>query len=323
VKGGVAIVAAVAAVLYGCSDPRGDTFGALDALPGPAVPTTTTSAPPPSARVTECQDRDQETFSLRPDEAATARAVAELRERGRLVVGVDVNTRGFASRNPDNGEPEGFEVELAKEIATRLLGPDAVVVFKPVVTETKLTRVEDGTLDMSISANSMSCGRLDQVSFSTEYYTARQAFLVPKDRRLTDLSEARICVTGGSSSARILKDDTPDVTLVTRKTRPECLVAIQEGAADAYFGHDSFLFGLQQVDPNTDIQYGLLRDDRNVTASHYGIAISNERPDLLRAVNGALEDIRADGTWQELYQELREELPGIPPKSPPAPEYLD
>ena len=264
--------------------------------------TTTTSQPPLSAEARECRERDLATASLRPDDGTTpGPAVSVLRELGRIVVGVDETTLGFASRNSDTGEPEGFEVELAKEIAARLLGADVgAVVFKPVVTDTKLRLVQDGTIDMSISANSMSCRRWDDVSFSSEYYTARQAFLVPADRQLVDLAAvaaATICVTAGSSSIDILTAAVPAIQLLTVKTRPECLVAIQEGQVDAYFGHDSFLYGLQITDPNTKIQYGLLPNDAAVSAAHYGIAISNERPDLVRAVNAILEDIRGDGTW--------------------------
>jgi polar amino acid transport system substrate-binding protein len=316
---------AITVAMGGCSHHSSDTLAALDALR--PLPTTTTTTSPESDTEKECDARGWKTASLRPgDETAVGESVSELRERGYIVVGVDETTPGFAFRNPGSREVEGFDVELAREIGALVLGPDAApdpVRFIPVVTETKLRLVQDHKIDMSISANSMSCGRWDDVSFSSEYYTAHQAFLVPTEHQfadLTDVADATVCVTEGSTSKGILEDAVEGVTLVMEKTRPECLVDIQDGTADAYFGHDSFLAGLKKIDPTTTIQYGLLPDD--TTVSHYGIAIAHGHDDLVRAVNAALEDIRADGTWARLHAGLEDEL-GIEPAQPPVAVYRD
>jgi polar amino acid transport system substrate-binding protein len=331
VKRSIAVAASctITLALAGCAHHSSDTLAALDALRRP-IPTTTTTAPQADSDAEkECEARGWRTASLRPIEGtATGPAVSELRERGYIVVGVDETTPGFAVRKPGSPVVEGFDVELAKEIGALLLGPDAdadPVRFIPVVTDTKLRLVEDHTIDMSISANSMSCDRWDRVSFSTEYYTADQAFLVPKEHPFADLAAvagARVCVTASSSSKGILENEPAikGVELVIEATRPECLVDIQDGTADAYFGHDSFLAGLQQIDPTTKIQYGLLPHD--TTVSHYGIAIAKDRDDLVRAVNAALETIRSNGTWELLHGELERSL-GIRPSAPPEAVYRD
>ena len=49
----------------------------------------------------------------------------------------------------------------------------------------------------------------------------------------------------------------------------------------------------------------------------YGVGISKEHTDLVRFVNGALDQMRADGTWERLYEARLRSL-GPSPGPPPA-----
>ena len=62
----------------------------------------------------------------------------------------------------------------------------------------------------------------------------------------------RVCMTKGSTSIDTLGDawrlqPPPVPRLVDART--DCLVALQEGEVDAYFGHDTFLVGMVDQDP--------------------------------------------------------------------------
>ena len=63
--------------------------------------------------------------------------------------------------------------------------------------------------------------------------------------------------------------------------------------------------------------------DPDVTVSHYGIAVNRQHPEFTRFVNWALEDIIADGTWDDLYDDSLADLvpDGTPEAEPPAPDY--
>jgi len=330
----VLLLASVAA-LASCSWGTGpsDALESLDALPQDVAPATTVAGDDgdaePSASQAACEAGDLQTRSYRPDRTMVPPdgLPAGIRRRGQLRVAVDETTFGFAYRNADTGDIEGFEVDLAHEIAARILGAARVgdgVEIVSVDPVDKYDVVRDGDVDLTISAITMTCGRWEDVAFSAEYFTANQTFLAREDSDIddvADLDDATVCVTENSSSLLILEAKVPAADLLETRTRADCLIALQEGTADAYFGHDSFIYGLQLQDPDTvHVVDGLL--PREDTVTHYGIAIAHGQEPLVRAVNGALQAIKDDGTWARLHRHLEVDL-GLPETEPPTAQYRD
>jgi polar amino acid transport system substrate-binding protein len=319
------IAISVAMLSAGCAAPsESKVVSNLELLPGTSTTVSATPAPPTtlSAQRLECERDNLSAASFEPP-ASTAVApgthMADLVKAGRIRVGVDENTLGFSSRDAATGTIEGFEVELAHEIAKRMFGASyhrGVVVTVPLVTAEKTSFVADGKVDLTISAVSMSCRRWDQVAFSAEYFTAQQEFLVRSDspiRDAADLAGATVCVTEGSSSAGIIQTELPDVELRQVGARTDCLVALQYGEVDAYFGHDSFQLGMIDQDPTVEMRRGILPPD--VTVSHYGIAVHKDHEEFAAYINAVLAEVVADGTWQSLSETWLTPL-GIEPVAP-------
>ena len=338
-------LAAVAIGVGACGSTTGSVaVDHLDAL----TPTTTTIAETESEgdSAFACEEGQPPTESYTPlADMPAPGAMPEgsfmqaLKDQGFMRVGVDENTAGLSALDPVTGVIDGFEVQLAHEIAERIFGaeytPD-VVVPVPVVTREKRPFVAQRKVDLTISAVTMECDRWNQVLFSAEYYTAVQQLLMPKTSerctrgigsgssptcRPDDLQDARVCVTASSSSEEILVDWVPGAVLVPVPDRMRCLVLLQDGSVDAYFGHDTFQFGMLQEDPTVEIR-PLVLEDPTVTDSHYGIAIHHDHLEFVRFVNGVLDEIVADGTWAELYEQHLVSLTGQPTE-PPTREYRD
>jgi polar amino acid transport system substrate-binding protein len=242
-----------------------------------------------------------------------------------LVVGVDENTLLLSARDPKTGEITGLEIDLARAIAAAI-GPDVEVELKPVVTENKTSVVKDGAVDLTVSAVSMTCDRLRNVLFSTEYFTTDQKLLVRNDseiRHASDLAGKTVCMTAGSSSIKTLATVLEGLDVKARNpmlvpARTDCLVALQEGTADAYFGHETFLYGMAIQDPTVRIV------DESQSTQHYGIAIAQGNENFVRFVNGVLEQMRANGSLQHTYDVWLGNNPAVPSvPAVPAAQYKD
>ncbi len=106
------------------------------------IPASLTTLPTPSgaavvsnvlgAAVESCDA----TASLRPS-TEPGPTVEAIRKRGRLVAGIDQSTNLFSFRDPVSGELQGFDVDIAREVARDLVGsPDAARIPPPDVART-------------------------------------------------------------------------------------------------------------------------------------------------------------------------------------------
>jgi polar amino acid transport system substrate-binding protein len=246
--------------------------------------------------------------------------MAAIAERGRLIVGVDQNTNPFGFRNPSSGLLEGFDVDVAREIARSIFGdPDRI---DPRVVEggERESALQSGEVDLVVRTYSITCERKKKVAFSSTYFTAHQKILVVKGSGIDSaaaLSGKRVCAVTGTTSltALLALDSKPTVMAVTSWT--DCLVMLQQGQVDAISTDDSVLAGLKAQDPkNLEIVGDSLGDEP------YGVGINKEQKDLVRFVNGVLDRMRVDGTWERLYEARLGSLLGPSPR-PPAARYQD
>jgi polar amino acid transport system substrate-binding protein len=95
----------------------------------------------------------------------------------------------------------------------------------------------------------------------------------------------------------------------------DCLVMLQQGQVDAISTDDAVLAGLATQDPNVEVV------GDSIAVEPYGIGIKKENEDLVRFVNGVLDEMRADGTWNGLYDKNLRSLGPSP--GPPTPRYQD
>jgi polar amino acid transport system substrate-binding protein len=300
------------------------TVSPVDARPSGAqqVPAAPTAPIVPAPGNADCGDVEA---SLRPGPQPTPRAMplgstmATIFGRGRLIVGVDQDSYPFGSRNPTSGQLEGFDIAVAHEMARAIFGDPDSIELKVINPTQRESELQLGKVDLVVRTYSITCARKDKVAFSTTYFYANQKILAVKGSGIDSaagLSGKRVCAVVGTTSLSRLLDLRPSPTVVSATTWTDCLVMLQQGQVDAISTDDAVLAGLKMQDPNLEI----VGDSMGLEP--YGIGVKKENKDLVRFVNGALDQIRVNGTWERLYDKwLLNDLGPSP--GPPVPRYED
>ena len=260
------------------------------------------------------------TASLRPfpTQAEADAAVADIRARGRLIVGLDIGSNLFSFRDPITGEITGFDVDVAGEIARDIFGAPSHVEYRILSSDERVTALQQSEVDVVVKTMTITCERRKLVNFSTVYLDAKQRILAPRDSsiaKVSDLSGKRVCVAKGTTSLHRIRQIDPPPVVVSVVNWADCLVAMQQREIDAVSTDDSILAGLVEEDPYLHIV------GPNMATQPYGIGVSLDNTGLVRFVNGTLERIRRDGTWNTLYRKWLTVLGPAP--APPTPRYVD
>lgn len=244
----------------------------------------------------------------------------EIQERGRLIVGTSIDTLLFASVNPSNGNIEGFDIDVAKLVASAIFGIpiddpalDQKLDLKGITYAQRIPKVSSGEVDIIAHTMTINCTRWQQgVAFSSVYLNAGQKLLVAKGSDVTtmaDLAGSKVCASAGGTSADELKAAGAEIYPPPSDSNPtggvgnqtDCLVLLQRGEVDAIRSDDTVLAGFANQDPNTEVV------GKPLTQEPYGLAIAADHPEFVQFVNAVLDQARApkpDGTpgdWQRLY----------------------
>jgi polar amino acid transport system substrate-binding protein len=308
-----AVLVLVPSLVAGCSgvQPLTEVSASLTTRP---MPSGAEVAPSVSGAAVESCDA---TASLRPS-TEPGPTVEALRRRGRVVVGVDQNNKPLSFRDPVTGELEGFLIDMSREVVRDLVGDPGRADFRLVTEPQRIPAVQNQTVDILTKATTITCPRAEQIAFSTVYFEGSQRLLVPRGspvRGPADLAGKRVCSGLATTSIATIARVAPTATLLGVLNFDDCLVALQQGQADAASTDNVLLAGMVGQDPNLEIVGPPLESEP------YGIGINKSQDDLVRAVNASLERIRRDGTWETLYRKWLTALG--PPPSPPQPKYQD
>ncbi|MFC3928676.1 transporter substrate-binding domain-containing protein [Streptococcus caprae] len=220
-------------------------------------------------------------------------------KRGVLRVGVKQDVPNFGYLNPDSGEFEGMEVQIARKIAKEL---GVKIEFTPVTAATRGPLLDNEQVDMVIATFTITEERRLLYNFSTPYYTDAVGFLVNKDsgiKNFADLDGKTIGVSQGSITQLQIKELAKEygisVSFAELGSYPELSVSLRAHRTDAFSVDQSILSGYRSS--KNELM------DFTFSASEYGIATKLSNTELNDYLNTLLEKWQNDGSLQEIYDD--------------------
>jgi ABC-type amino acid transport substrate-binding protein len=230
-----------------------------------------------------------------------------IQTKGKLRVGTREDNLGFGLKNPTTNKYEGFDVDIARELARGIFGNvadiDQNIEYVPVVSASRIPTLQEGKVDIVIATMTITAARKLEIDFSDVYFRTGQRILVKKDnstiKEVADLNGKSVCSAIGSTSETNIRAQAPQARLELQATYPPCLILLQQGRVDAISTDETILLGLVKQDPNTKVVGKYMSDEP------YGIGIKKDAGDrtaFAAFINTQLTAMFTDGRWAKIYK---------------------
>ncbi|PLR97575.1 transporter substrate-binding domain-containing protein [Bacillus sp. T33-2] len=246
-----------------------------------------------------CGGNDEETSGSSSGGGEKANGVIDqIKERDKIIFGVKHDTRLFGLKNPSSGEVEGFDIDLAKQLAKEILGDEKKVEFKEVTSKTRIPMLNNGEIDAVIATMTISEERKKEVDFTDVYFEAGQSLLVKKGSKITGIEDlkkgTKVLAVKGSTSAINIREKAPETEVLEFENYAEAFTALKSGKGDALTTDDAILYGMADEDPSFELVGGTF------TEEPYGIAVKKGNTELVEELNKALKAVQDSGKYDEI-----------------------
>ena len=231
-------------------------------------------------------------------QAVAGDQLQKIKDSGTINVGLEGTYPPFSFVD-ESGKLAGFEVEFSEALAKEL-GVKAKL--QPMPWAGILAALESKRLDVVINQVTISEERKKKYDFSTPYTISGIQALVRKENAdkfkvAADLKGAKVGVGLGTNYEQWLKENVPGAVVRTYDDDPTKYQELRVGRIDAILVDR--LAALELLSKTKD---SLAVSGEPFSRQESGVALRKGEPELLDAINKAIDKLRADGTLAKLSQ---------------------
>lgn len=233
------------------------------------------------------------------EEVSGDNSLQEIKDKGYLVLGLDDSFPPMGFRGEDN-EIVGFDINMAKEVATRL---GVELQLQPIDWDAKVMELDNGNIDVIWNGLTITDERKEQIGFSTPYLNNRQIMIVGAESKIdkkADLDGKLVGVQMGSSGEEALSaseeaDSIKEIVKYSNYT--EALLDLKAGRVDAVVVDE--VVGRYYIAKKPG-EYKVASE--NFGSEEYGIGFRKTDQVFLQEVDKILEEMKAEGVTTEIAE---------------------
>ncbi|SAL86202.1 extracellular solute-binding protein [Caballeronia choica] len=243
--------------------------------------------------------------------AAGSSTLQAVLQRGTLRVGDCLTFAPFGFYDKD-GQPDGYDVDLAKELAKQM-GVKLEVVNT--TSANRIPNLQTSKVDVVFCNFTRNLERAKVVEFTTPYVVASEALLVKKSsgiQSVKDMGNRTIATVKGSTNGDEVRSLNIPIKIQEYDSSQAAILAVKQGQADAMIEDNNFLAYQATLDPELSVT-----DEALVPLEYNAFGVKAGDQAWLNYLNLFLFNINASKLNAQLYKKWF----GTDPRFPLNPQF--
>lgn len=226
-------------------------------------------------------------------------SIAQIKQKGVIRIGVfgDKPPFGYVDAN---GKSQGFDVEIAKDIANDLLGSPDKVEFVLTEAANRVEYVKSGKVDILLANFTKTPERAEQVAFAEPYMNVALGVVSPKNAPITDVKQLAgktLLVNKGTTADAYFTKNHPEINLLKFDQNTETFDALKDGRGVALAHDNALVWAWAKENPNFDVAIGNIGPAEQIAP-----AVQKGDQALLDFVNKEIKAFKANGKLKAAYE---------------------
>lgn len=258
------------------------------------------------------QDANKPKTATDPDQS-TVSSIEQIKKNGVVRIGVFSDKPPFGYLDAE-GKNQGFDVEIAKQVAKDLLGDENKVEFVLTEAANRVEYLKANKVDIIFANFTVTPERKEAVDFAKPYLKVALGVVSAKDKPITDIAQLKdqtLLVNKGTTADSFFTKQHPEIKLQKYEQNTETFDALKDKRGVA-LAHDNLLvLAWAKENPNYTVGITSLGDQDLIAP-----AVKKGNKELLDWLNDDLDKLTQTGVIQQAYEKTLKPVYGdtIDPK---------